>query len=66
MAQVTNGELAALADDELPAARRAEVESEVAARPELARRLAVQRRVASTIRAAAERVMAPSSLRRLK
>jgi hypothetical protein len=40
MASVTYGEIAAPADDELQAARRAEVEAE-AALPELSQRLAV-------------------------
>ncbi len=60
---MTNGEIAALADDELPPYRRAAVEAEVAASPELARRLAEQVRVASTIRAAAECVQPPARLR---
>jgi anti-sigma factor RsiW len=63
MAGVSDGELAALADDELTRDRRAEVEAAVAASPELARRVAVQVRVASAIRAAAERVEAPARLR---
>jgi anti-sigma factor RsiW len=63
MAGMTDGELAALADDELPADRRAVVEAAVAASPELARRLTVQVRTASAIRAAAERVKAPARLR---
>jgi anti-sigma factor RsiW len=63
MARVTESEIAALADDALPERRRARVEAAIAASPELARLLAVQERVASTIRAAAARVAAPERLR---
>jgi anti-sigma factor RsiW len=61
--RVTDGELAALADGALARDRRARVEAAVAASPELARRLAVQVRVASAIRNAAARVDAPGRLR---
>jgi anti-sigma factor RsiW len=61
--QVRGSELAALADGALAPHRRARVEAAVAASPELARRLAVQRRVASLIRDAAARVEAPERLR---
>jgi anti-sigma factor RsiW len=63
MAGVADGELAAFADGELPTDRRAEVRAAIAASPELARRLGVQLRAASAIRAAAERVQAPTRLR---
>jgi anti-sigma factor RsiW len=63
MARVTNGEIAALADGALPGRRRAQVEAAIAESPELARLLAVQVRIASTIRAAAERIEAPERLR---
>jgi anti-sigma factor RsiW len=63
MGRVTKGEIAALADGALPRRRRARVEAAIAASPELARLLAVQERVASTIRAAAARVAAPERLR---
>jgi hypothetical protein len=63
MARVTQGEIAALADGALPRRRRAQVEAAIAASPELARQLAVQTRLASTIRAAAERIEAPARLR---
>jgi hypothetical protein len=63
MAGVSDGDIAALADDELSPDRRAQVEAAVAASPELARKLAVQLRVAATIRAAAARVWAPERLR---
>lgn len=63
MARVTRSEIAALADGALPQRRRARVEAAIAASPELARLLAVQERVASTIRAAAGRVAAPERLR---
>jgi anti-sigma factor RsiW len=65
MAGVAPEELAALADGELPPARRAEVEAAVAASPELARMLAVQVRVAGTIRRATARIEAPQALRNL-
>ena len=60
---MTKSEIAALADGALPQRRRARVEAAIAASPELARLLAVQERVASTIRAAAARVAAPERLR---
>jgi len=63
MAWVTNGEIAALADGALPGRRRAQVEAAIAESPELARLLAVQAQVASTIRAAAGRIAAPERLR---
>jgi anti-sigma factor RsiW len=63
MARVTHGELAALADGVLPPRRRAQVEAAVAASPELARLLAVQVRLASTIRAATRHIEAPERLR---
>jgi anti-sigma factor RsiW len=63
MARVTTGDLAALADGALPRRRRAQVEAAIAESPELARLLAVQVRLASTIRAAAERIEAPERLR---
>jgi anti-sigma factor RsiW len=63
MARVTKGEIVALADGALPRRRRARVEAAIAASRELARLLAVQERVASTIRAAAARVAAPERLR---
>jgi anti-sigma factor RsiW len=63
MARVTKSEIAALSDDALPPRRRSRVEAAIAASPELARLLAVQERVASTIRAAAAGVAAPERLR---
>jgi len=60
---VTDGELAALADDELAHRRRVDVEAAVAASPELARRLAVQMRVAAAIRDATAGIEAPEHLR---
>lgn len=60
---MTRSEIAALADGALPQRRRARVEAAIAASPELARLLAVQERVASTIRAAAAGVAAPERLR---
>jgi anti-sigma factor RsiW len=65
MAGVAPEELAALADGELPPARRAAVEAAVAASPELARLLAVQVRVAARIRRATARIEAPQTLRNL-
>jgi anti-sigma factor RsiW len=62
MGRVTKEEIAALADGALPRRRRAQVEAAVAASPDLARLLAVQERVASTIRAAAARVETPERL----
>ncbi len=64
MAGVAPEELAALADGELPPARRAAVEAAVAASPELAR-LLQQVRVAATIRRATARIEAPQALRNL-
>jgi hypothetical protein len=61
---VSHEELAALADGELPPARRAEVQAAVAASPELAALLATQLRVAAAIRNATARVRAPDRLRR--
>jgi anti-sigma factor RsiW len=63
MAHVTHGEIAALADGALPRPRRTQVEAAIAESPELARLLAVQVRVASTIRAAAARAEVPDRLR---
>jgi hypothetical protein len=56
-------ELAALADGALAADRRAELEAQVAASPELAERLAEQQRAIALLRGAAEEVEAPSALR---
>ncbi len=63
MAGITEAELAALADDALPADRRAEVEAAVAASPELARLFAVQVHAARVVRAAAASLSAPERLR---
>ena len=63
MTRVTDSELAALADGALRRHHRTRVQTAVAASPELARRLAVQVRVASAIRDAAARIEAPGSLR---
>jgi hypothetical protein len=63
MAGVGDGDIAALADGELSPDRQAQVEAAVAVSPELARKLAVQLRVVSTVRAAAARVWAPGRLR---
>jgi hypothetical protein len=57
-------ELAALADGSLAPERRAAVEAHVAASPELAERLAEQRRAVAYARQAAADVEAPSGLRR--
>jgi Anti-sigma-K factor rskA, C-terminal len=57
-------ELAALADGSLAPDRRAAVEAHVAASPELAERLAEQRRAVAYARQAAADVEAPSGLRR--
>src|SRR6476469_6881113 len=57
-------ELAALADGSLGPERRAAVEAHVAASPELAERLAEQRRAVAYARQAADDVEAPSGLRR--
>jgi anti-sigma factor RsiW len=65
MARVSNGEIAALADGALPRRRRVQVEAAIAECPELARLLAVQVRLASTIRAAAEGIEAPERLREM-
>ncbi len=56
-------ELAALADGTLAPERRAEVEAQVAASPELAGRLAEQERAISLMRSAAAQVEAPEALR---
>jgi len=56
-------ELAALADGSLAPERRAEVEAQVAASAELARRLAEQERAISLMRSAAAQVEAPEALR---
>src|SRR5689334_16735075 len=57
-------ELAALADGSLGPERRAAVEAHVAASPELAERLAEQKRAVAYTRQAAAEVEAPSGLRR--
>src|SRR5215831_18535317 len=57
-------ELAALADGSLPPERRAEVEAHVAASPELAERLAEQKRSIAYTHQAAGDVDAPAGLRR--
>jgi Anti-sigma-K factor rskA len=57
-------ELAALADGSLGPERRAAVEAHVAASPELAERLAEQKRAVAYARQAAADVEAPSGLRR--
>jgi hypothetical protein len=60
-------ELAALADGSIPGDRRAALEEQVAASPELADLLAEQQRALALTRGAAEEVEAPASLRaRLK
>jgi hypothetical protein len=56
-------ELASLADGSLPPDRRAALEAEVAASPELAERLAEQQRAVVLARSAAEATAAPASLR---
>ena len=56
-------ELAALADGSLAPERRAALEAQVAASPELAERLAEQERVVSLARSAAADVEAPAGLR---
>jgi Anti-sigma-K factor rskA len=56
-------ELAALADDTLAPERRAALEAEVAASPELADRLAEQQRAVALARSAAAEVEAPAALR---
>ena len=56
-------ELAALADGSLAPERRAALETEVAASPELADRLAEQQRAVDLARSAAAEVEAPASLR---
>jgi predicted lipoprotein with Yx(FWY)xxD motif len=65
MGVVRMDELTALADGVLPPSRRAKVEAEVAASPELASLLRVQLETAQTIRTAAAQVEAPEYLRRL-
>jgi anti-sigma factor RsiW len=64
MTGVSDRDIAALADGELAPDRRAQVSAVVAASPALARKLAVQLRVAATIRAAAASVRPPDRLRR--
>jgi len=56
-------ELAALADGSLAADRRAALEAQVAASPELAAQLAVQQRAVALAQSAAAEVDAPASLR---
>jgi hypothetical protein len=56
-------DLAALADDSLPEARRAEVEARVAASPALGAELARQRRALDAMRAASAEARAPAHLR---
>jgi hypothetical protein len=56
-------ELAALADGSLPPERRAALEAQVAASPELAQLLAEQQRAVGLARSAALEVEAPASLR---
>src|SRR4051794_32911683 len=56
-------ELAALADGSLTPERRAALEAQVAASPELAARLAEQERIVSLTRSAAADVEAPAALR---
>jgi Anti-sigma-K factor rskA, C-terminal len=56
-------ELAALADGSIPSGRRAALEEQVAASPELAERLAEQQRALLLTREAAGQVDAPPSLR---
>src|SRR3954454_8275972 len=55
--------LAALADGSLDEARRSELEARVAASPELAARLAEQRRALEIVHNAASQVEAPARLR---
>jgi anti-sigma-K factor RskA len=56
-------ELAALADDSVSSERRAELEAQVEASPELAARLREQQRALALLQGAAEQVEAPSGLR---
>jgi len=56
-------ELAALADGSLSSERRAELEGEIEASPELADRLREQQRALALLQSAAEQVEAPSGLR---
>ena len=56
-------ELAALADDSVSSERRAELEAQVEASPELAARLREQQRALALLQSAAEQVEAPSGLR---
>jgi anti-sigma factor RsiW len=56
-------ELAALADGSLAPERRAELEAQVAASPELTERLAEQQRAVSLVRSANAEVEAPAALR---
>jgi anti-sigma factor RsiW len=53
-----------LADGSLPSPRRAAVQAQIDASPELARILAEQRRVVHVVRAAAVEVRAPAHVRR--
>jgi anti-sigma factor RsiW len=64
MAGVSDADIAGLADGELSPDGRAQVEAAVAASPELTQKLALQLRVAATIKAAAASVRAPDRLRR--
>ena len=57
-------ELAALADGSLAPDRRAALEAQVAASPELAARLAEQKRALALVQSAADEVDAPAGLRR--
>ena len=56
-------ELAALADGSVSSERRAELEAQVEASPELAERLREQQRALALLQSAAEQVEAPSGLR---
>ena len=56
-------ELAALADGSLPPERRVALEARVAASPELAHRLAEQRRAVTLTRSAGDGIEAPAALR---
>jgi anti-sigma-K factor RskA len=58
-----HAELAALADGSISDDRRAEVEAQVEASPELAARLREQQRALALLQSAAEQVEAPSGLR---
>src|SRR5689334_496008 len=61
--QDEHAELAALADGTLPPERQAALEAEVAASPELADRLAEQRRAVTLAQSAAAEIEAPAGLR---